>query len=193
MRNFHSCWPCSFLVLGIALVTLGPAQISPIQKFAQNGDAPRARAVHRASHAPMRLLLGPDGLPIRGPHNETYRSSNWSGYVVIGGNYMSASATWIVRPVCYSRYPQCIPSLDTVCHEHISIWVGIGGASEPTLVQPGTEKIYNRGTIIIGPPIYQAWFEILPASETLLPYPVFPGDVITTSLACIANCVPNLA
>jgi hypothetical protein len=58
-----------------------------------------------------------------------------------------------------------------------SEWVGIDGYNNSSLIQTGTESDYHNGSAH-----YDAWWEILPAAETVIPMTVKPGDVMTASI-----------
>jgi len=59
-----------------------------------------------------------------------------------------------------------------------SNWVGIDGFNNSHLIQTGTESDYDNGSAH-----YYAWWEILPAAETVIPrITVKPGDTITASI-----------
>jgi hypothetical protein len=61
-----------------------------------------------------------------------------------------------------------------------SEWVGIDGFNNSNLIQTGTESDYYSGK-----PHYYAWWEILPAAETVIPtttISVQPGHVMTASV-----------
>lgn len=91
-----------------------------------------------------------------------WTSSNWSGYAIRGrkGAFRRISGEWIV--------PFVQPSARTA---YSSAWIGIDGYGNSSLIQTGTGHEYVNGIIR-----YYAWWEILPAAETVIPYPVFPGD-----------------
>jgi hypothetical protein len=178
MRNHRSYWYCG-LVGGVALVALGPAQMA--SPFTSN----------TSPHAPMVRIYGPEGVPVRGPHNES-TSGNWSGYALSTGTYTSASIAWTVPTVTFINYAS------TPGYESSSTWVGIGGFDTSDLIQLGTEQfIESNGTTT-----YRAWTEVLPASEAILSgctpagkssCPVSPGDAMTASLTCTSNCTANNA
>ncbi len=94
-----------------------------------------------------------------------WRSENWSGYAIRKtkkGAFHSISAYWIV--------PRVRPSQK---NKYSSAWIGIDGFSNSSLIQTGTEQDYENGKAV-----YYAWWEILPAAETRIPYPVSPGDLM---------------
>lgn len=96
-----------------------------------------------------------------------WASSNWSGYAVTGSTYNSVTAKWIVPAVAASRKAT-----------YSSDWVGIDGYNNSSLIQTGTESDYYNGSAHYG-----AWWEILPAAETVIPsITIRPGDTITASI-----------
>jgi hypothetical protein len=138
-------------------------------------------------HDVNRVLRNPDGTVQR--IFGYALSGNWSGYAqdnyLTNATYTSASFNWTV------------PAVKFVAHgfelrQASAIWVGIGGDCEDsscskedsTLIQLGTEQDVN----IFGQTNYYPWWEVLPASETQISETVEPGDQMTASLACIANC-----
>ena len=100
---------------------------------------------------------------------EKLGSFNWSGYAqgAAAGTFFAVSDTWIV-PTVNTSVPGTQYSFD---------WVGIGGLSDGTLVQAGTEADNLGGTAF-----YRAWTEILPEPENPLTLVVHPGDKITTTV-----------
>jgi len=113
-------------------------------------------------------------------------SDNWSGYGALGGPYTDVSATFTV------------PFLTTAaqCDEELSNWVGIDGmagtpgASE--LIQAGVNESpssLQNGQCTSGTFYTAVWWEILPASETLItnwddgsPAIVKAGDQMTIAI-----------
>ena len=96
-----------------------------------------------------------------------WASSNWSGYAVTGSTYNSVTAKWNVSAVAASRKAT-----------YSSDWVGIDGYNNSNLIQTGTESDYYNGAAH-----YAAWWEILPAAETVIPsITVKPGDTVTASI-----------
>ncbi|KZS44208.1 hypothetical protein AWU65_29520 [Paenibacillus glucanolyticus] len=121
------------------------------------------------------------------PHrNIGWVSSNWSGYSITGkkGTFKRVSAKWNV--------PFLRPSQGA---SYSSAWIGIDGYGNNSLIQTGTGHDF-----IDGKAYYYAWWEILPASVTLIPLPVQPGDrmhatIIKRSgsiwLICLRNSTRN--
>lgn len=106
--------------------------------------------------------------PLAAPsRTEQVGSYNWSGYALTGGSFNSVIDTWKV------------PTVDTALsgRQFSSDWVGIGGWSDGTLVQAGTEADNSSGKASYG-----AWTEILPAAEDPLSLTIHPGDTITTTV-----------
>jgi hypothetical protein len=102
-------------------------------------------------------------------------STNWSGYAQndAKGTYTDVVDTWVV------------PTVNTSAkgHQYSSDWVGVGGYSEDTLVQAGTEADNIKGKAQ-----YDAWTEILPAAEVpLAGFTIEPGDQITTTVVEIST------
>lgn len=109
----------------------------------------------------------PSSGPARATANAGWASSNWSGYAITGSGFTSVTGTWTVPAAGRSRHPT-----------FSSNWIGIDGFNNDSLIQTGTESdFYNGGAH------YDAWWEILPASETVIPsISVRPGDVMTATI-----------
>ncbi len=97
-----------------------------------------------------------------------WASSNWSGYArTASAPYSSVTGTWIVPSVSPSRKATYSAS-----------WVGIDGFNNSNLIQSGTEQDYYAGAAH-----YRAWWEILPAPETIIPsITVSPGDHMSVTI-----------
>ena len=103
-----------------------------------------------------------------GVHNLGWSSSNWSGYAVTGAGYTAVTGSWTVQTVSRTKKAS-----------YSSQWVGIDGFNNSSLIQTGTESDYFQGAAH-----YDAWWEILPAAETVIPsLPVRPGDVMSASVS----------
>lgn len=96
-----------------------------------------------------------------------WTSSNWSGYAITGSGYRAVTGAWTVPPAGATSSPTFSSS-----------WIGIDGFANSHLIQTGTESDYYGGSAH-----YDAWWEILPASETVIPaIPVHPGDHMSASI-----------
>ncbi len=116
----------------------------------------------------------------------TNQSSNWSGYnigadypqVSTGTTFTSVSGEWTV-PTATQRTPGQA--------EDSASWVGIGGGcvddsctvTDNTLIQAGTEQDVSA----TGQVSYDAWWEIIPETETEISLPVSAGNKISVSIA----------
>lgn len=96
-----------------------------------------------------------------------WASSNWSGYAITGGPYTSVTGSWTVSAVSATRGSS-----------YSSAWIGIDGFNNSNLIQTGIEADYYSGAAHYG-----AWWEILPAAETVIPsITVHPGDHMSASI-----------
>lgn len=122
------------------------------------GIAPASSGV--LAHHP-RVGSGP------GVHSLGWSSSNWSGYAVTGSGFTSASGNWTVPTVTATKKAS-----------YSSTWVGIDGFNNSSLIQTGTEQDFYSGKAH-----YRAWWEILPAAETVIStITVHPGDRFSGSV-----------
>jgi len=110
------------------------------------------------------------------------RVKQWSGYMVnLGGDNASALVTGVSGS-------WTVPALNpTENNTFSSIWVGIGGYGEKTLIQAGTEQEY-----VDGQAYYFAWYEILPNYLThITTMHVQPGDTVTVSISLVNDNADN--
>jgi hypothetical protein len=121
-----------------------------------------------------------------GGNVNTNQSSNWSGYnigadypqVSTGTTFTSVSGQWTVPTATQRTAGQA---------EDSASWVGIGGGcvndgctvTDNTLIQAGTEQDVSA----TGQTSYDAWWEIIPETETLTTLKVSPGNKIAVSIA----------
>ena len=119
------------------------------------------------SSAPTVTNLPRQGVAPPSGIRNTWAASNWSGYAE-SGTYTGVSATWTVPTVGASNSAT-----------YSSAWVGVDGFTNSNLIQTGTEEDFYNGAAH-----YNAWWEILPASETALPSSdaVNGGDRMTASI-----------
>lgn len=94
-------------------------------------------------------------------------SANWSGYVAESGTYTGVGASWVV--------PGASRNTDTIAGD--ATWVGIGGSSTRDLIQAGTEAVVTAGRVR-----YQAWYELLPGAQQIIPLAIREGDTVNVSL-----------
>ncbi len=101
---------------------------------------------------------------------------NWAGYAAFSSILnpqavvTSVSASWIV------------PSAKDIGTDAFSsVWVGIGGEFDGTLIQIGTEQDFTGGS-----PHYYAWYEMIPNNAVKIDsIQVAPGDQIEASISLI--------
>ena len=113
------------------------------------------------------------------PQGETISSESWAGYIVS----RDANANIQVNAINGSW---TVPSVSTTAgDEHSSIWVGVGGQLDDTLIQAGTEQDASGGK-----EFYYSWYELIPAYavrvNTIM---VSPGDVMVASLRLVDPAV----
>ncbi|MCW3999735.1 MAG: G1 family endopeptidase [Candidatus Bathyarchaeota archaeon] len=111
----------------------------------------------------------------RDPDSHTVVSVGWAGYVVSKSfneqrEVTGISAEWIV------------PYVNTSAgNGYSSAWIGIGGQSDKTLIQVGTEH-----DVLDGKEFYSAWYELLPEyAIRITEFVVNPGDKIFASIMLV--------
>ena len=112
-------------------------------------------------------------------HGDTADSLNWAGYAVTPGSGITAvSSTFTV------------PSAGELPPGFAASWAGIGGYSTSDLIQAGVSENSAIGGELLGGQ-YNAWYEILPASETPISgcsgnvpsCTVNPGDKVSVNIS----------
>ena len=99
--------------------------------------------------------------------NAGWSSSNWSGYAISGSGFNTITGSWTVQAAGPSKKPT-----------YSSQWIGIDGFNNSNLILTGTESDFTNGSAHYG-----AWWEILPAAETVIPsLTVSPGDQMSASV-----------
>ena len=101
-------------------------------------------------------------------------STDWAGYIV--------SSTLENPQVVGINGSWSVPRIGVFSSDaYSSAWIGIGGQSEKTLIQAGTEH-----DSVNGQEYYYVWYEMLPATAVRIDtISVSPGDVITASITLI--------
>jgi hypothetical protein len=106
----------------------------------------------------------------------SYASTNWSGYLLSGGNYTTVSGSWVVP----------LPTGTGKSTSADASWIGIGGVTAGDLIQIGTDNTVTSSGALTS----EGFFEILPAaSETVPGLTVTSGDNMT---AAITETSPNV-
>jgi hypothetical protein len=139
-----------------------------------------AGAVTGAGHGVIHVVRG------IGVGVNTNQSSNWSGYnigadypqVATGTLFTSISGEWTVPTATAHTAGQA---------EDSASWIGIGGGcvtddcavTDSTLIQAGTEQDVSAS----GQASYDAWWEIIPETETEVSLPVHAGDTVQVTIA----------
>jgi hypothetical protein len=111
---------------------------------------------------------------LRSLQSASITSLDWAGYVAISQLLVqqpivnAVNASWIVPNVAVS-------AVDS----YSAAWIGIGGQSEKTLIQVGTEHDSIRRQAV-----YSAWYEMLPDNSiNIMDMAISPGDFMTASIA----------
>jgi hypothetical protein len=138
------------------------------------GVIPAAQAAPASPlvHATMIPAPGRPGVQATTGTAQPWASRNWSGYAITGSDFTSVTGHWTV--------PTVIAPTHKKSSQYSSTWVGIDGfeANDDDLIQAGTEQDWNRGA-----PEYHAWWEILPAPETMIKsISVHPGDSMSVAI-----------
>jgi hypothetical protein len=108
------------------------------------------------------------------PQGESISTLSWAGYIVSRTTYAKVevaaiNASWVVPKVNASPGPG-----------YSSMWIGIGGQLEKTLIQVGTEQDVTNGQ-----DTYYAWYELLPSFAVVLNITVSPGDMMVASISML--------
>jgi Peptidase A4 family len=98
---------------------------------------------------------------------------NWAGYDISGDSFAAVAGTFNV-PTLYAATK----------HATSSEWVGIDGAANDSLIQAGVAQKYDPSTGLV---YDHAWWEILPAAETVVPLRISTGDEISIAITQIAG------
>lgn len=142
------------LTLGIAMLAGAASMIVT--------SPPAVSAAGAVAHHPRVAARVPSG----SSSSAGWASSNWSGYAITG-SFTSITGSWTVPTVSPSRGSA-----------YSSAWIGIDGFNNSNLIQTGIEADYYSGSAHYG-----AWWEILPAAETVIPsITVRPGDAMSASI-----------
>jgi hypothetical protein len=115
-------------------------------------------------------------------HGGTASSLNWSGYAVTPGSGVTAVNSTFTVPTAGLDPPG-----------FAATWAGIGGYNTSDLIQAGVEEQSFPSNSVLGDQ-YQAWYELLPASETPISNcsgdstcTVTPGDSVTVNISNVSG------
>jgi hypothetical protein len=152
-----------------------------VSSLAIGSVASAATHTRRASHRIGVLIPAHKGqvLPL---HGGTTDSLNWSGYAVTPGSGITGvDGTFTV------------PSAGLDPPGFAATWAGIGGYNTSDLIQAGVEEQSFPSNPLLGNQ-YQAWYELLPASETPISNcsgdsscTVTPGDKVTVDISNVSG------
>ncbi|MCW4018994.1 MAG: G1 family endopeptidase [Candidatus Bathyarchaeota archaeon] len=113
---------------------------------------------------------------LRSLQTQNLISLDWSGYSVTSNlifpqpTVVAVSASWIIPTVTVSEM-----------NTYSSVWVGVGGQNDNTLIQVGSEHDSYRGEAV-----YSLWYELLPDYAIKIPeINVSPGDQISASVRLV--------
>ena len=108
------------------------------------------------------------------PQGESISSFSWSGYIISRTTDPKVEVTAI-------NASWAVPSVNTSSDvSYSSLWIGIGGQLEKTLIQVGTEQ-----DVTTGQATYYAWYELLPSYAVALNMTVSPGDMMVASISLV--------
>ena len=115
------------------------------------------------------------------PEGRTLGSLSWAGYIV-SQDFNSQSGVTAIEA------SWMVPQLNVSAEDgYSSVWIGIGGQREKSLIQVGTEQDLSGGK-----ETYNAWYELLPDfSVTINGLTISPGDTIVASLT-LTNAKANI-
>jgi hypothetical protein len=151
---------------------------------------PAAQASRTERHGSMLVTSGHHGVATS---KDALQSSNWAGYAVA-----DASTAQGVQPGASAPDPNAPPQPTTaftsvtatwtqpvaMCKKdtptYSATWVGLGGfsATSQALEQIGADSDCSAS----GKPVYNAWYELVPAPSVPINMKVAAGDTITTSV-----------
>jgi hypothetical protein len=158
--------------IGLSLLASG---LLGLAALASSGAAGGAAAI--ITHGVRLASQGPD---FSAPASATWSSSNWSGYAETG-TFTSVSGSWTVPPAAAGAVTTTRGRFGfgggSTTAWYSAAWLGIDGFNNSNLIQTGTEQDYYGGAAH-----YSAWWEILPAAETVISEPVSPGDAMTATI-----------
>lgn len=112
---------------------------------------------------------------LHNPQGENISSLSWAGYIVSRTTNAQAEVTAI-------NASWAVPAVNASAgNSYSSVWVGIGGEQDQTLIQAGTENAVSSGQAM-----YYAWYELLPNFAVVInTLTVSSGDVMVASISLV--------
>ncbi len=139
-RRFAGSGVMAAVLLVAALGAAGTASAAKVKAHSASGGLGVLIPAHKGQVLPL--------------HGGTTSSLNWSGYAVTPGSGITAVDSTFT-----------VPSAGLDPPGFAATWTGIGGYNTSDLIQAGIEEDSFPNNPLLGNQ-YQAWYEILPASET---------------------------
>lgn len=111
------------------------------------------------------------------PDSRTIVSLSWAGYIISQSSNTKLEVTTI-------EASWTVPQVNASAADgYSSAWIGLGGQTDKTLIQVGTEQ-----DLLGGQETYTAWYEILPNFSVTIPsLTLSPGDSIAASITLIES------
>ncbi|MBV8219567.1 MAG: hypothetical protein JO325_13960 [Solirubrobacterales bacterium] len=146
------------------------------------GSAASAKVHARSASRGLGVLIPAHKGQVLPLHGGTTDSLNWSGYAVTPGSGVTAVTSTFK-----------VPSAGLDPPGFAATWAGIGGYNTSDLIQAGVEEQSFPSNPLLGNQ-YQAWYELLPASETPISNcsgnsscMVTPGDNVTVDISNVSG------
>ena len=159
MRLIAPAIGASIACAALALMPAAGAATPAMHTFANGAATPGLAAAHFGGAiggtAKARVVAGKNGYNING--------YNWSGAAATGSGFYSVTSTWTEPSVTCNSY-----------NDLMAPWVGIDGYGSSTVEQTGVATDCSYGY-----PVYQAWYEMYPASPVYYSNAVYAGDRFT--------------
>lgn len=162
-RRFAGSGVMAAVLIVAALGAAGTASAAKVKAHSASGGLGVLIPAHKGQVLPL--------------HGGTTSSLNWSGYAVTPGSGITAVDSTFT-----------VPSAGLDPPGFAATWTGIGGYNTSDLIQAGIEEDSFPNNPLLGNQ-YQAWYEILPASETPISNctgdascTVTPGDSVTVDI-----------
>ncbi len=173
-------WARPFRASALSVLTMLAAVLSALlaaPATAATTAVATAVATPAGGSGPAHIVPGPARPDaVAGSEGAGFRSTNWSGYVVLHQKVQFVHARWVVPlTTCAANDPN---------FQDTSFWVGIDGWSDGTVEQAGTDVRCLPGST---QPSYVAWWEMYPTNAEQFVFTVHPGDRMDASVKLTAG------